>query len=86
MRVWSYAEIKESTNKGNVLLIAKSKVYDITSFTDHHPGGQYALKNNINRECSIDYDFHSYKAKKIWNKYCVGRLEHKGIARFIFGK
>ena len=86
MRIWSNAEIEKSTKNGNILIISKYKVYDITSFIDYHPGGEYALKRNINRDCSCDYDYHSYNGKKKWKKYCVGRLERTGISRFIFGK
>ncbi len=68
-------EIKKHNNNKSFWLVCNTKVYDITTFINKHPGGSEILLKKTNIDCSKDYNFHSKNAKKIWKKYLIGYVK-----------
>lgn len=71
-------EVNEMKKNGRHILIASRCIYDITEFVilNLHPGGNNCLikKSNNNDNCKVDLDFHSKKAKQLWNRFKIGKL------------
>ena len=61
-----------------IILIRKKYIYDVTDFNDH-PGSYKCLVNKCGRNVEYDYDFHSYNAKKLWKKYCIGTTQKQSF-------
>ena len=72
----------ETTNKDNtnntynkksdrVILYAHGKTYDVTDFVNKHPAGSRCILKKNETDCTIDYDFHSSHARKMWKDYTV---------------
>jgi cytochrome b involved in lipid metabolism len=66
---------KDAIDKG--YLIAHGKVYNPDGFSHFHPRLDICIKNKSQngQDCSFDYDMHSTKGKKKWNKLYVGKLQ-----------
>ena len=86
MRVWSHREIAYELKKGELLIIVNNKVYNIKDIINNHPGGKNSIISHLGTDCTLDYNYHSCKTRKIWDFLCIGRLERKGISKFILGK
>jgi hypothetical protein len=54
---------------------AHDVVYDATPFITMHPGGPKSLINRAGRDATVDFDFHSGSAQRLWREYEVGHLE-----------
>jgi hypothetical protein len=53
-------------------LIAHGKVYDVTAFMSRHPGGDRAILRKAGADVTVDYDFHSSRAQKMWERFMIG--------------
>ena len=53
-------------------LIAHGKVYDVTAFMSRHPGGDRAILRRAGADATVDYDFHSSRAQKMWERFTIG--------------
>lgn len=72
---YSICQVKRRCKNGQSLIMAHAKVYDATTFLKCHPAGPRAILKKVGQDCTIDYDFHSTKARKeIWGPLQVGRL------------
>ena len=58
-----------------------NKVYDVTAFLSRHPAGEFAILRHGGTDSTIDFDFHSSKAQRMWAPYLVGYLDTKGGGR-----
>ena len=56
-------------------LIAHGKVYDVTAFMSRHPGGDRAILRRAGTDATCDYDFHSSRAQKMWERFMIGYNE-----------
>ena len=72
---YSKEEIKKHNNNNSLWLVCNTKVYDITSFINKHPGGSEILLKKATVNCIKDYNFHSKNAKKKWNNYLIGYVK-----------
>jgi cytochrome b involved in lipid metabolism len=65
--------------EGLIIIICRKCVYDFTEYLNNHlhPGGNDIIERlyNSGNDCSIDYNFHNTRAKKVWNRYFIGYLE-----------
>lgn len=68
-------EIKKHNTVGDCWIIIEDNVYDITTFTEDHPGGSECLVNNAGKDCTEYFSFHSNNAKTIKNKYLIGKVK-----------
>ena len=69
-KYYNIDEINE-LRKTKIILLCKKKIYDVTNFVDLHPGNNIILKH-INNDNTINYKFHSKKAKKLWDSFLIG--------------
>ena len=77
-------EIVELNKRGEILVVANNYIYNAKLFLKHHahPGGNIfaetiARYERDNMDASRDHHFHSTKARKIWSRFCVARLDTK---------
>ena len=59
-------------SKNYKIILVNDSVYDFTTF--NHPGNIQVFNNKLGNDVSNDYYFHSTKAKKVWQKYFIGKL------------
>lgn len=74
MEYYSLKEVNKHNKLEDCWLVVKNKVYDITEFIEKHPIGPDSILFNANQNCIEHYNFHSKKAKKIWDKYQIGYI------------
>lgn len=76
-KVFARAEVAKHNNDKDCWIIFESKVYDLTTFLDDHPGGGSKLLEVAGRDGTADFDkvMHSDSAKRSREKYFIGYLE-----------
>ncbi|VBB17769.1 cytochrome b-like heme/steroid binding domain containing protein [Yasminevirus sp. GU-2018] len=62
---------KDKKSDERVILYAHGKTYDVTDFVNKHPAGSRCILSKKGKDCTIDYDFHSSRARKLWKEYKV---------------
>ena len=78
----SPGDVNNMIQSGRIIIIRKNNKYDVTEFNSH-PGSYKCLLNKCGKNVDYDYDFHSYKAKKLWNKYCIGTTKKQSFCIII---
>jgi len=69
------AEIAEHNTQGDLWMIIKGNVYDITTYVQQHPGGVRALVKFAGRDGTENVQYHSPKMLEILNSnYYIGKL------------
>lgn len=76
-RFFTRAECALHNQRHDCWLIAHGKVYDVTSFIPKHPAGEAAILRKAGTDTSIDFDFHSSRAQKMWAPFMLGYAEPK---------
>lgn len=68
-------EVMQHNGENNCWIVAKDKIFDVSSFKDH-PGGQRAFHRRAGGivDSLEDFMFHSKKGQKQWSEYFVGYL------------
>ncbi|PNW71558.1 hypothetical protein CHLRE_16g659300v5 [Chlamydomonas reinhardtii] len=53
------------------------RVYDVTNYLEHHPGGKAVIANLAGRDATREYDNtgHSKAAQRLLDRYFIGLLE-----------
>lgn len=69
-------EVTERASTKEVCFIIDNIVYDVTKFTDEHPGGHEVLVNLIGKDATENFEDvgHSIDAKELMVKYRIGDL------------
>lgn len=62
----------DELKKTRIILLCKNKIYDVTEFINLHPGPNDIILKHIEKDNTINYNFHSKNAKKIWKKFLIG--------------
>jgi len=59
-----------------IWLTAHGVVYKIPSewIANVHPGGKSSILTHSGKDCSVDFDFHSFAAQQKWKKFSEGKL------------
>tara|TARA_B100000674_G_scaffold469686_1_gene456731 strand:- start:442 stop:732 length:291 start_codon:yes stop_codon:yes gene_type:complete len=86
-----YQKLRILVENGKKLLIVNYNIYDVTNYYKYHPGGKCIIKNVIRidknklklKDSSIDFNFHSYKSKKVWEKLLIGTIQKKWYHYFF---
>lgn len=60
-----------------IIIYAHEKKYDLTDMADSHPGGKECLIRKNGMDCTVDYDFHTKKGKRMWSRYRVHDTERR---------
>jgi len=71
-RYFSRAECALHNQPHDCWLIAHGKVYDVTSFVSKHPAGELAILRKAGTDTTVDFDFHSSRAKLMWAPLAIG--------------
>lgn len=69
---YTLSEVQQHVTADDCWLIAHGRVYDVTSFIECHPGGARAILRHAGTDSSLDFDFHSSSARKLWRPLQVG--------------
>ncbi|EKF37952.1 nitrate reductase, putative [Trypanosoma cruzi marinkellei] len=71
------AQVKNMiTKEGRDIVIIHGKVYDVTSFTASHPGGEAAIKSNVGKEAGETFEsMHGSRAHEKLEEFLLGPLE-----------
>jgi len=77
-RFFTMEEIATHNTPDDCWLVAHGKVYDVTAFLPRHPAGELAILRRGGTDSTIDFDFHSTRAQRIWNSYLLGYVDTKG--------
>jgi len=86
MNYYSYEEIQKHCFENDGWIIANNYVYDITKFLDNynHPIPKNIVLNKLGTDCTIDINFHGRKARKLLEKYKIGKLKNSDNNCTIF--
>lgn len=71
-------EVASHNTPKDLWLTAHGKVYDVTVWVERHPGGAAALLRRGGQDASRDLDFHSKRARELWEATCIGKLDEGG--------
>jgi hypothetical protein len=72
---YSWKEISTHCTAESCWLVVRGKVYDVTSFLEKHPGSPQAILKHAGTDATVDFDFHSSSAQKLWQKHLIGYVE-----------
>lgn len=73
---YTMCQIRRHNHTDSAWLLVGDTIYDATEYITKHPGGQTSIlkKSGGVVDCSIDFEFHSKGARRMWRKYKVGKL------------
>ena len=74
-RIFPRNECARHCQEDDCWLIAHNRVYDVTKFLSHHPAGDAAILRKGGTDATIDFDFHSSRAQKMWAPFLIGYTE-----------
>ena len=71
-----FAELHRVTKPtGSAWVIIGDKVYDLSEWKDHHPGGPFVARMHAGKDATGEFGgFHSKLAKRHMIHFCVGTL------------
>jgi hypothetical protein len=72
---YTICDVRCHVTASDCWLVAHGRVYDVTRFIAEHPGGRNSIISHAGAECSVDFDFHSACAQRVWRKFEIGRLK-----------
>lgn len=81
-------EIRKHSSEDSAWLISNGRVYDVTEFIAHHPGGKNVLLPKLGSDVtSIMQDprihKHTVYAYKMLNKYYIGKLAGQVLIIYV---
>lgn len=72
---FTMCQVRRHNTRGDCWLVAHGKVYDATNFMGRHPAGVEPILKRAGADATVDYDFHSNKArKKTWAPLLLGKV------------
>jgi cytochrome b involved in lipid metabolism len=76
-RHYTMSQISRHNSINSAWLVAGDKIYDATSYLQIHPGGEASIlrKSGGVCDCTEDFQFHSKKGRKLWQKHFVGKVK-----------
>ena len=79
METYSLEEVRKHDSEKSAWLVHKGRVFDVTEFISHHPGGRNVLLPKFGgdvTEIMQDPQIHKHTALayNMLNKYCIGKL------------
>jgi cytochrome b involved in lipid metabolism len=79
-RVYSRQEVAQHNTPSDAWIIINSKVYNISSWIEFHPGGEKVLLENMGLDATHCFQEigHSHRAKAILDSLHIGHVKEKG--------
>jgi 4-hydroxysphinganine ceramide fatty acyl 2-hydroxylase len=82
METYSLEEVRDHDSEESAWLVNKGRVFDVTEFISHHPGGRNVLLPKFGTDVSEimqDPQIHKHttNAYNMMNKYCIGKLTNQ---------
>ncbi len=74
-RWFSAEEVSHHITPDSLWLVAHGKVYDATLWVETHPGGAAALLRRGGLDATRDFDFHTKRARGLWEATFIGKLD-----------
>jgi cytochrome b involved in lipid metabolism len=72
---YSICQVQRLCRNGACLIMAEGNIYDATGFLDSHPAGAASIARKAGQDCTVDFGFHSVKARKgVWASLQIGTL------------
>lgn len=73
---YTMCQVARHDHADSCWLLVGDTIYDATSYIAKHPGGKTSIikKSGGKVDCSVDFDFHSKNARRMWKKYKVGKV------------
>ena len=82
LKLFTREEVSKHNNESDCYMIMDKKVYNITSYIDHHPAPRKVLTKLCGQEATNDYNTkgkleekHSKKANLEREKYLIGTIK-----------
>lgn len=76
-QVYTAAEIATHNKEGNLWIVYKKKVYDISKYADEHPGGLDTLLEQAGKDATAAFDNigHTKEARETMHSCLIGELD-----------
>lgn len=74
-RWYTAEEVSHHRTPTDLWLISHGKVYDVTKWVEVHPGGAAALLRRGGLDATRDFDFHTKRARGLWEATYIGKLD-----------
>lgn len=72
---WTRCEVRRHCTLASAWLVVGDDVIDGTAFMVRHPAGvKSILRKAGGIDCTVDFEFHSKGARKMWKSYRVGTI------------
>ena len=69
------AEVSEHNTFEDCWVIIRGKVYDMSEWKNHHPGGPFVARMHAGKDATAEFgDYHSKMAERHMEHFCVGVL------------
>lgn len=81
-RVYTWEEVGKHNTDNDMWVVIDDKVYDVTSYSNEHPGGPIVFINKAGKNASYAFEqaSHSKNAKEnVMPKYCIGNIDPNSI-------
>eukprot|EP01113_Clastostelium_recurvatum_P043300 TRINITY_DN7132_c0_g1_i1.p1 TRINITY_DN7132_c0_g1~~TRINITY_DN7132_c0_g1_i1.p1 ORF type:complete len:471 (-),score=126.58 TRINITY_DN7132_c0_g1_i1:46-1458(-) len=69
---FTWDQIKDHRSKDDCWIVVQGKVYDVTSWTGRHPGGDVILTGGGRESTALFYSYHPRKVLPMIEKYYIG--------------
>lgn len=77
--MYSSQEVLSHNRPEDCWLIIHGKVYDVTSWIPHHPGGSLIYVNAGKDSTQLFESYHPLFVRKMLDRYCIGSLKLGGV-------
>uniref|UniRef100_A0A060T208 ARAD1C28248p n=1 Tax=Blastobotrys adeninivorans TaxID=409370 RepID=A0A060T208_BLAAD len=76
-KVYTAAEVAKHTDRDDLWLVVRGKVYDVTKFVDEHPGGEEVLVDVGGKDATSEFEDvgHSEDAEEILKGLLIGSTD-----------
>mmetsp|Transcript_7322 Transcript_7322/g.16626 ORF Transcript_7322/g.16626 Transcript_7322/m.16626 type:complete len:181 (-) Transcript_7322:141-683(-) len=76
VKYYTPCQVRRHACRESAWLLVGDTIYDATTYISRHPGGEQSIlkKSGGVCDCSIDFNFHSKRARKMWRDFEVGKL------------
>eukprot|EP01060_Flectonema_neradi_P039837 TRINITY_DN8923_c2_g1_i1.p1 TRINITY_DN8923_c2_g1~~TRINITY_DN8923_c2_g1_i1.p1 ORF type:complete len:508 (+),score=62.76 TRINITY_DN8923_c2_g1_i1:81-1526(+) len=77
MRTFSRGEIERHNKRGDMWMVIKGRVYDVTLFGSYHPGGEDVLLPCAGKDATLMYNkYHPWVAvEAMMGNFCIGTFD-----------